>query len=223
MRHNSVFLCGRVIETSEIGCKIETIRGKRNFGGEKFKKDIINIMTVKPDIITEIKNCKENDIVIVKGVLKTTQMNTLTRCSHCKEENIQKLLFMYIDPFYFEIRNSCESKKEAENILQEYREISNQITIGGTLLTPPQNFIDKNGVNTTIYNISNRDEVFSVKSFGTNATNDANALNKGDLVFVDGFLANRKRKYTNSCPNCVRQYNWTGLTLEIVPYTTEYI
>ena len=62
-----------------------------------------------------------------------------------------------------------------------------------------------------------------VKSYGAIANADAKALKTGSLVYIDGFLQTRKIEKNCVCEHCGQTFKWPDSSMEIVPYTTEYL
>ena len=57
----------------------------------------------------------------------------------------------------------------------------------------------------------------------TQADKDIEALKKGSLVLVDGFVRMRKFNRENTCEKCNSTKKWVDKVLEIVPYTVQYL
>lgn len=252
---NKVHLRGRIyqeptVRTNDDGeylrafAYVQTMRNGREVGDDKRKKfDIIPIVTKTPGVIKELANCKENDIIDIKGVF-TTKDNVakISYCPTCQEDgrdgkNTVKGVTGYVTPIAVEKIRDFDNIEDSMEYLVEHREYSNEILFMGNLTKEPKIIKTKDGrVTYTQYQIAadrsyrintdipeNRTDYPHVKSYGDKAYGDKKALRRGSLVLVDGLLQARQILRTTKCPVCGEFYRWGDTTLEIVPYNTEYL
>lgn len=249
-KHNYVALYGQVIKdpiiyrdenTGEYKrgiCPITIIRGVRDFGNniERIKYDTPTIMTGNPALVAAMASWRVGDMVEVKGAVTTKDVIKSTVCKHCNKKNKRKGTVVFVNPIYFSKRETGVSKEEALELLKERCEISNQVTIIGTLCREPAGFVTNKGLSITTYQLAvNRkyrikedaEEIRTdfpwVKSYGSIAENDLNFLKKGTRVFIDGMIQTRNLNRKQTCEFCGNEYEWNDTAFEIIPYATEYL
>lgn len=239
MKYNSVFLYGKIkdITISPVSVfEIETIKGNRPCGNTKaqYKHDIITVITEEDHLINEMMHWNVGDMVEVKGVLVSEKIPFTTECPHCKAELTKECIFTYVKPVYLSKIEAGNSRKEINSLLNKRKEISNQITIAGTLSTPVQPYLGKDNCPAAIYHIKTEKnnryfpeekelDSFLVRSYGKNSEQDAKYLEKGSLVLIDGALQSINSKHSTTCEQCGKTFKWTSFPVEIVPYNCEYI
>lgn len=253
-RQNTVFLLGQVykepkLKAAEDGgyayamCYVDVVRSPRNVedGSSYARHDIPVIITKTPVIATEMSNWKKHDIVLIKGVFTTRNINKTSHCPHCAETghdqaNVSAGTLAYIEPIFAEKIAEMGSDEEAAKYLAKHKEISNQIYFIGNLTRDPKKIKTEKGVVLTQYQIAanrkfraktdlpeNRTDYPWVKTYGEHAEEDRNHLHCGSGVFVDGAIQARAVKRTMKCPVCGEFYSWKDKTMEIVAYATEYL
>lgn len=243
MKHNCVYLYGIVksepkkikIENEQhLMCEVEVVKGNRYYGNPigKNRPDTVPVIAFNEKNITEMSSWQIGDIVDIKGYASVTNLYATPKCSHCNADNEQTVPFFFVCPIYSEMRLKQPSKTQTNEYMTNHKEVSNQITIGGMLVTPAQEYCSKEGVQTTIFDIQtdvkyNFEEtqkeyhIFPVKNFGFNAK-IAKDLQKSDLVFVDGFLSKRKNKHNCTCKSCNKSFNWSDNGVEIASLSLEF-
>lgn len=224
-------------------CYIQVVRGAREIedGNEYLKTDIPIIMTKDPKICAEMETWTECDIVDVYGNFTTKNLNKSSYCTHCEENGIMTKnssagVMAYTNPIFAEKIKDCETRREALEYLSAHKEISNKITFMGHLTREPKKIKTKRGVTVTQYQIAanrkyriktdapeNKTDYPWVKSYGDNAIEDKKRLTTGSLVLLDGIIQARTVYRTTTCSCCGKEYKWQDKTMEIVPYTTEYL
>ena len=122
---------------------------------------------------------------------------------------------------------------EAKQELLRHREMSNQIQVIGNLCADPVQWENGRvtsyqlGVNRNFFIKDDDPAVHSdfpfIRSMGMQADKDIEALKKGSLVLVDGFVRMRKFNRENVCEKCNSTKKWVDKVLEIVPYTVQYL
>lgn len=255
-RQNIAFLYARVAKDPNIQINKETgeyqlgmvyldvVRGKREIDDKVnfVKHDKPMVVTRERDLIEDIATWKENNIVLVKGVLTTSKIAKPSYCTHCTDENgsptknITDGNFVYVTPIFVQKIMDCDSKAEAIEEITKKREISNQIYILGTVLKDPKLITTKQGVQFTQYPIAiNRKFIIRtddpdirtdwpiVKSYGEQARDDKTYLRYQAEVIIDGFLQARTVRRKRKCDCCGEIYTWQDKALELVPYDVEYV
>lgn len=122
---------------------------------------------------------------------------------------------------------------EAKQELLRHREMSNEIQVIGNLCADPVQWENGRvtsyqlGVNRNFFIKDDDPAVHSdfpfIRSMGMQADKDIEALKKGSLVLVDGFVRMRKFNRENVCEKCNSTKKWVDKVLEIVPYTVQYL
>lgn len=249
-RHNYVFLYGRVTKNPKVivdsegnfvrgQCILTTIRGDRSTEDNRygnFKYDCPILVTKDPNIIFEMSKWHENDMVEVKGTISTRDVKRVTTCQKCGHQNSKAGVLLYITPIYCcSVESGC-SAEQCFELLKEKCEISNQCIIAGNLCSNPQFYRHDNGLCQTQYQIAlNRKfrvkedppEVKAdfpwIKTCGASAESDAKFLVKGSSVLVEGYIQTRDIVQKTICEECGSDYDWKDSTMEIWPYSTEYL
>lgn len=249
-RNNSVFHYGRVagdpkiIRDNESGeylrgmAPIEVIKGVRSFGGEveNMKYDCPVIMSGNDVYIKEMATWKKNDMVEVKGAITTKDIVKSTKCSECGAKNLKNGTVVFINPIYLSRRETGLRQEECYELLKQRCEISNSVSIIGTLCKEPEHLITPKGTDVTQYQLAVnrkyrikedlediRTDYPWVKTFGPNAIKDFNALSVNSVVLIDGAIQTRQVEQTTTCSDCGHKYKWKDSAMEIVPYAVEYL
>lgn len=219
---------------------------------EKPKLVPIRVRATLEETTIPLSKVKENDIVFLKGVLSTRNVNKKVRCQNCgevfavnapEEEEYDEDgnpkppaptgLLTYVTPTAVDVRNTNFSKEEAEAYLISVREMANEIQLLGNLCGDPQQWESgmatsyQLGINRKFFQRTDDPSIVAdypfVRSYGDQALNDYEALHKSSTVLVDGFLRMRKFNRQNTCPFCGAARTWEDYVLEAVPYSVEYI
>lgn len=254
---NLVLLYARVSKTPVIAKNKETgaysygmvyvdaVRGLRQVedGVNYIRHDHPLIMSMESEILDEISKWKENDIVLIKGVVTTKTIMKTSFCPECTDEkgnaskNQTRGSLVYVTPIKVNrIASYGDDKKAAIEDIVNNREISNQIFVYGTLIREPKIFTTKKKLQITQYPIAiNRkftiradDPNFRtdwpfVKSYGEHAREDKIFLQQGAEIIVDGFMQARTVHRKCKCAKCGKIYEWADHLMELVPYDTEYV
>lgn len=124
-------------------------------------------------------------------------------------------------------------REKARKYICNHREMSNEIWVLGNLCSDPVQWEDGRvtayqlGVNRKFYlkddDPSTASDYPYIRSMGRQADNDIEALCKGSLVLVDGFVRLRKFTRESICPYCGSTKQWLDKVLEIVPYSVQYL
>ena len=248
-RQNLAFLLGAVMKEPVIQvddatgepvygiCFVRVVRGFRETGDhKKMKSDHPVIMSREPAILREMSTWRANDIVHIKGVIAAKAIEKGSYCRHCGQKNRFEGTLVYINPVYARMECHLDTEDECFQFLTKNREVSNQVYLFGTVMAQPKKLKPKEGLTVTQYPVAiNRKyrirtdppeiktDVPWVKSYGENATHDAERLHTGSQIFIDGCLQARNVSRRNSCTSCGEKYDWRDRAMEVVPYEVEYI
>ena len=249
-KHNYVSLYGQVtrepniFKNDETGeylrgmCPIMVVRGVRTANTDilQVKYDNPIIMSGNEEQIKRMAEWRVGDMVEVKGAVTTKNVTKRMSCDHCGEKNLKNGTVVFVNPIYTDIRERGLSSEQAAVLLKQRNEISNIVFALGNLCNEPQMYMTPKGTVLTTYEIAitrkfrvqedsadARTDYPWVKSYGAIATADAKALKKGSLIYVDGFLQTRKIEKNCVCEHCGETFKWPDSSMEIVPYTTEYL
>lgn len=248
-RHNFAFLYGSItkkpkIYTDDDGnftlgqCLLTTIRGKRSLEDDElvdYVYDCPVLVSRNKDIIYKMNELQENDMIFIKGMITTKDIQKISVCPHCHHQNQRNSVLLYITPIFIERVEHGKSKEHCQELLKEKCEISNQVIVTGNLCNEPEIYRSPKGVQVQYQLALNRKfrvkedppEIKTdfpwIKSTGKNAENDALFLKTGATVLIDGFVQTRTFKQTLTCENCNEKYDIDEQTLEISPYSTEYM
>lgn len=204
------------------------------------------IYSEDPDIVAQMSTWKKNDLVSLKGAITTLNARKGAICAHCKEKSAKDGEITFITPIFTEVCFSGLDDKRAIELLNEHREISNQIYLIGYLCA------DVNGKKeSTIYRDiisqssykgiasyqlavnrkyylkqdlpTNRTDYPHIVSVGKRAEMDLKCIHIGSMVMVDGMLVTREFRRTNVCPHCGKEFDWPEKVLEVLTFGTEYL
>lgn len=248
-RHNNASLYGQVLKTPRIitdengkfvrgMCPINVIRGIRDFGNHinNLKYDCPIIMTGDPEKIAEMATWKLNDMVEVKGTITTKEVNKNTICPQCGHKNSVQGNVVFVNPIYLSARETDLTQEEGLALLKKRVEISNSVTVIGTLCRDVETYTNEKGLTITQYQLAinrkfrlrddaaeNRTDYPWVKSYGDIGEDDSKFLHMGSVVLIDGMIQTREVSRKSVCSECGEEYPWKDNALEIVPYSVEYL
>ena len=249
-KHNYVLLYGQVTRNPTIFkneqtgefvrgmCPLTVIRGIRSadINTQQVKYDNPIVMSGNPDQIALMANWRVGDMVVVKGTVTTKNVLKSKSCDHCKEKNHKNGTIVFVSPIYSDVRERNMSLEQGAELLKKNHEVSNIVFVIGNLCNDPQVYQTAKGSLLATYElaisrkfrvqddtIDSRTDYPWVKSYGMIANADAKALHKGSLVYVDGFLQTRKIEKNHVCEYCGETFKWPDSSMEIVPYSTEYL
>lgn len=247
--HNSVTLYGivgkpPVIMRNSSGEYIRamipmaTVRGYRSTGNylDDIKYDRPTVMSGDPNIIKYMAELNQGDMVFVKGAITTKNVQKTTTCPHCGAKNTIPGTLTFVSPIFVEKREQDKPLEEAVKLVQKKWEISNEVTLVGTVCREPSLYVTSSGLELVTYQLAvnrkfrikddaeeSRTDFPWVKSYGANADEDAKRIRKLSKVLINGRIQTRKRTRKQVCADCGQEYTWTDIVLEIVPYATEYL
>ncbi len=256
-KQNFAYLYARVHSLPQIAMNEETgeyyygmfyanvVRGKRSVGDNLhfIKHDKPLIMSKEKAILDQFKELQVNDIILLKGVVTSISLDKTTYCdcidpeTGSKTQNKTRGNVLYITPIHLlKIKSYGDDKQGAIQDIVDNSEISNQVSVVGTLITEPRLYTTKKGLQITQYALAiNRKFLIRtdnpeyktdwpiVKSYGEQARSDKVFLRQKAEVMIDGFLQARTVKRKTKCKCCGKIYEWDDHAMEIVPYATEYL
>lgn len=262
-RHNAAVLYGQVCKEPAIVrdksgeiiysmCYIKTLRGVRKVenGVNYLRYDKILILSKERDTFTKMADWHVNDMVEVKGMFATKNVDKVAYCpnqdcpnSHKEHGGIKKPgTICFVVPIFAEKIKSLPDNNACLKDLNEHREVSNQIYALGELVREPKKIKiaaredGKPSITLTQYQIALdrkykvktdppeiRADYPWVKSYGAMGKEDRLRLHTGSVVFIDGYIQRRKVSRKTVCPLCGQQFEWNDDNLELVPYDIEYM
>lgn len=248
-RHNEVFLYGMVLMppqfkkneegTNVRGCiSLLVVRGQRDICNDK----LTNIRYDAPMILTEdekwikvMEKLKVCNMVEVKGVYTTRDINKPKLCPHCKEISVKKGTISYVTPIYMDVRETGIDEMAAKMLLEKRAEISNSVTVIGTATKNPEYYKEEKysvlqypiAVNRKYFipdgqNIIKTDYPM-IKAFGVKADEDYKRIKMGTEVLINGMLQTKEFMNKVTCSNCGAENELKDTSMEIIPYATEYL
>lgn len=241
--YGQVILQPRVIKTEDgefarASCAIMTIRGKRSVGDnlDNIRYDSPPLRTSNPTLCEEISGWKVGDMVEVKGTLTSREVTRVNTCANCEGKNEVQGVVTYIHPIFCGRRETNISNEEGMRLLQYRNEISNNVTVIGMLTQDPTFHETANGSLIAKYQIAvmrryrikedspdRKADFIWIKSFGKVAEGDKKYLKKGTLIYIDGVLQTVKYDRKIVCAHCGEEFAVSETSLEVVPYTVEYL
>lgn len=195
------------------------------------------------ELIEKCKNLHKFDVIDVKGVFNILPTQKKHRCTYCGYENIK---YNSLSTFVYPISMTriasyrdfyAEQGIMPNRILEDnYKEISNQCLIIGTVVTQPELIETKRrlqicryclGVDRKYY-IKTQDNLTAdypwVYSYGRQALRDFEHLvDKQSVVLIDGFLHSRKIRGAMHCEHCGADFSFQDIGTQFTPYSVEYL
>lgn len=257
-KENTVFLYGQVIikpkvyankdgELTQAYFAMKTIRRSSNSTqvlANKIYLDCPIVRTRNQDLIKAVYELRLHDMVMVKGVLCTAEVDKKNICPGCGKVNITQGNTVYINPLYIERRergaelgaDDDERLTRGLALLKERNEISNLIMVIGELCRDPDFYKDEQDHDYAQYQIAvnrryriledaptKKTDYPWVKTFGPQATEDTRRLQMHSQIYLNGALQTREITRHFTCESCGEVYNNSETVTEIVPYSTDYI
>lgn len=238
-------------EVKEVFLYIMTTTATRKYDrsmGEVIPKLVpIRVRATLEDTAPVLARVKPNDVVVLKGVLSTRNVVKQAKCENCGEifpvnrttddqsgeEVAAAGMLTYVTPTAVDVRKTDLTADEALAYLTSIREMSNEVQLMGNLCSDPTPW---DGGRITAYQLGVNRKFFQktddptinadypyIRSYGEQAENDIEALRTSSLVLVDGFLKMRTFMRTSTCPYCGATKDWSDYTMEVVPYSVEYL
>ena len=221
---------------------LAVLRNARDVGDNErdvLRYDLPIIFSANPENIAKIAELKKNDIVEIKGFFTTIDIKKNRICKNCGNTDYDLGTFAVISPAFIDRRETDLTEREALVKLKERIEVSNQVIAIGNLCTDVNYYYDDNAkiknakfqmaINRKFYlhdkNPSIRTDYPYVSTFGKNASEVRDCLHTGSMILIDGRIQTREYPRTAVCsnPECQFHYEWSDKTMEIVPYSIEYL
>lgn len=248
--HNQVNLVGYVIspptvipEKDMVILKLRTVRRDLElFDEAKYSEILIIYRNDEKKLFDLLTSCKLYDVIYVKGVLTISSIIKIKTCPNCGKRQVKyNALSTSVYPIFAEKRDSYAQYVQDKQMLpnkplyDNYREISNQILLIGTVVTDPELIQAKNGEKICRYcigvdrkyYIKSQPETMSdypwIYSYGTQAENDYDHLTKGSVILVDGFYHLRQITGHMLCEDCQTDFTFEDTGHQITPYAVEYL
>lgn len=193
------------------------------------------------DLLKRLKSLNAYDMVDIKGVFNVLSVNKWSDCPECGEENVKlngTSCFVY--PIScLKLNNLQTMYQENESVpekllLDYYQEVSNHIILIGNVMSEPEMTGTPSspccryqlGIERKYFIKTQEDMKYDypyVYSYGKQAKNDIRYLKPGALVFLEGFIRNRKVQSDMVCENCGTKYQYPSVASELIPYSIEYL
>lgn len=201
----------------------------------KFKAFQIPVVSRTEDIIRKIELLKDNDVIMIKGVVCTRFMISRHICDKCGQIDSQTVTRAFVLPIDFIVLKQGLSFADARNYTKEHAEFSNEINLIGNVCTDPKR-LNNNPMSPLEYQVAiNRtyrikEDSEDIKtdypwivSYGTYAIEEEAVIQKGSQIMVNGFLKTRQFNKTCRCQSCNAPYTLQCQAMEITPYHVEYL
>lgn len=250
MKENLVMLHGQVQiapkvyvnkekEVTKAVFAVKTLRRPYNNGqliANKLYFDCPVVFSRNKEMITLCSALAKGDMVDIRGVLTTQEVVKSTICSGCAHKNSAPGTMIYVTPIYICQRETGVSLDKGLTLLKERCEVSNLVMVIGTLCREPEAYTNEYGKASVQYQLAVnrkyriredspdvRTDYPWVKTYSAQAFEEAQYIHTGSSVYISGCLQTRDVQRKTVCANCGTEYVWTDSTMEIVPYSTEYL
>lgn len=250
-RHNHVTLYGRVpnlpvIETKEnkdgsiksiARLPVSVVRRFNKEGARTQKIDTPLIETTNDEFVDIIRDLKVNDLVEIKGVLRSKPVVKGAICPHCHQMITRNGVKRFVHPLNIRVYKRGISEEEAIKNINENAEISNNVYFLGYLCGDPEIYIDPNKAGRCITqytiavdrkvrlqddNTNSKSDYLWVKSYGQTGEQDYRRLKKGSCVAIDGYLQTKVYMTKRVCEFCHEELKIQDASIEVVPISSEY-
>jgi len=247
-RENSVLLYGQVHSIPTIRVlngepilgvfQLKVIRRPSNSSGfdSKLYVDLPIIRTKNIDMINCIRDLEKGDIITVKGTLTTRETIKKSICAHCGTENASQGNVQYITPIMIRKDISKAFDIDAIENLKKYNEVSNQVFLIGNVCRVPHYYVDETNRTYAQFQlaVNRRYRIHEdpadiktdypwVKTFGRQATKDAENLILNSHIYINGALQTREIERHLVCSSCSEGYIYKEAVMEVVPYYIGYL
>ena len=252
--HNEAILYGIVEKTPIVSvvdnkpvkgsAYLTVIKGDRTSEDHEKKKGFtkvynytpLPILTKDPDVLDSMKDWKINDLILIKGNVITANVTKDAICPHCGEVyHKEGAVITYINPIHASIEKSFSNKDKAVEELKNHTELSNYVTILGTVCKTPEatetwdNCIRfPIAINRKYFVPGDDPEDYTdypwVHCYGEKNLSAAERCQVGTNVFLEGTL--RVRKYPELsvvCGGCGKTFPWKDITIDFIPYAIELL
>ncbi len=257
--HNQVILYAQVTKPPTItknddgeyirgNLAVTVAPGQRETGMKVRKRNLVKVrfgelpvITENPDMLKIMDGFHVGDVIILKGTLTTKNVLKKKACPVCGKEHRKEGTLTFVHPIHMHIEQKGLSAEEGAEILKHNCEISNLVTIAGTICNTKPEIVISNkhmsmvqfqlAINRKYFiaadNVETRTDYPWVKVYGKDKVDDIILRCKqGTVVLIDGFL--QVRKYPEliiDCddPICSGQIKWNDWTVDLIAYEVEYL
>ena len=199
----------------------------------KLMFDEIVVMTKSPEMIVyAAKELRKNDMLYIKGMLCTIDVIRQVICGNCEETFDEKGFTCYVHPIKIIKFSSGLSDEEGNMFIQDNAEVSNEVTIDGSVCSdvhfdPERNFAYyKLAVKRSFHILEDdpekRTDYPAINSYHTQAQRDSICIHKGTRMNVRGAIRVRPITRKMICPNCGNEEELEYRVLEIVASNINY-
>ncbi len=222
--------------------------GQRDSGMKVRKRDLVKvrfgdlpIITENPDMLKVMDTIEEGDILLIKGTLTTKNAIKRKACPECGKMHVKQGTTTFVHPIHMYVEKKKLSKEEGAELLKLNCEMSNLVTIAGTICNENPEIIMNNrhvsmaqfqlAINRKYFIAADNPETKTdypwVKVYGREKMEDVLLrCSQGTEVLVDGFI--QVRKYPElliDCddPMCPGQIQWNDWTIDLIAYSLEYL
>ena len=219
------------------------------------------VIAQEKEILEKLLKCRKFDIISIKGVFDIMPHMAAVQCPHCGQITYVQKTTTFIYPLSLiklgsvakehdlallnDNAGAKDTRVSPEAVIDKnYREISNQVILVGTVISEPtlKNVTTKRGENlqSCLYTVG-VDRKYLIRSqtdtkadypwicsYGTQAYRDARHIlpsdeGQGTLVLIDGFFAQKEVVKTNECENCHSKFRFKDIGTRFIPYSIEYL
>lgn len=216
-----------------------TVYNRAGNRAPKFDRPIIS--TRDPEMIAAAQKLEKHNIVEIKGTFTTQHSLRKKQCEHCGKINVIDSAIQTINPTYIGVLNtSFTNDTDGAKYLIEQAEISNIAKLIGRVCTPTEDIITAEAehggyytryqmaVNRKLYIAGSEDEEDHtdypmVYSYGKIAEDDAQVLQQGALVYLDGYIHTTELMQAIVCCECGEEFEIKERRMSITPYSMEYL
>lgn len=202
------------------------------------------------DVMIRMKNLKKMDLVNLVGVVNILHLNRTSQCPHCGAKNIkyggtQPFIYpRWIKKFdsFDNLERVMNSRPAEEVLVNNFQEVSHEISLLGNVVTKPELLHLKNGLSCCKYKLGIDRRYFIrtqpdikadypwVSSYGEHAERDAKYLigadkekgEQGSLVEIKAYMHNRVGIEKQMCAACQNEYSFPITVTDFIPYDVEY-
>lgn len=226
-------------------------RKKTGLGVIRGNNNLNEVITVAndPRLVHELETDPPSvgDMMEIYGIFCAgeTKKLRIETCPECGHENHLGSILTYVKILYFKITERAPEGQEKISWRQGFRnlleqnEVSNRIKIFGKVSSEPNLFVStmKNAVCSyyiqTIRNTVTKDGITIeetdypfIRALGKIARDNAEHLKKGSFVYIDGSIQENEGEWHKAtCSFCKTEFEYrdTNESMEIVPYSVEYL
>jgi hypothetical protein len=198
----------------------------------------IIVMTGNERLIRDMARIQPFDFIEVKGTVTTKKIRRKVECPECGHINMIEQTACFITPTYVGIRAHSNSRTAGLDYLKSCAEASNIFKGIGRLCVGPEVTNYEDGSRACHYQVAINRKLFLadgqpdihtdypwVKSTDELAEENAEVLQVGSLIFIDGYLRAIFKKQKMICGNkdCMSEIPYGTSIMEIIPYSIEYL